>query len=203
MTKTYQDSILKILSTAEEALLEIIKRAAATGDYEGIDLARGTAGEIKRISIQLSTEISNSVNGRSNSEMERFVQEKRPSSKREVSKFAYPRFEISESTLTKVGWSKKRRKEYAHCIRRDVFEAVVAAIAASRRDTEGPLSTVFIREVLAAGADTVPSYQMYLVLGFLRSREVIRLSARGAYHIPSNVSDRAHAEWLKAESGSK
>ena len=116
-----------------------------------------------------------------------------------MKKSGYPRFEIKEATLTKVGWSKKQKKEYSHHISREVFDLVVSAIASARRDTDGPLSTELIREVLGAGADGAPSYQMYSVLGFLRSRDVIRPSARGAYVIPSNVSEKAQAGWLKAE----
>ena len=56
MKKSYRNSVLEVLSTAEAALLEIVSRAAASGDYSGIDLARGTAGEIERISNRLAIE---------------------------------------------------------------------------------------------------------------------------------------------------
>ena len=199
MGKNYRNLILEILSEAENGLLEIVSRAATLGDYSGIDLARGTAGEIKRISIRLSTEQSDSATMKTRREEKKSQQRKRDSFKKTMKKSGYPRFEIKEATLTKVGWSKKKKKEYSHHISREVFDVVVSAISASRRDTDGPLSTELIREVLGSRADGAPSYQMYSVLGFLRSRDVIRPSARGAYVIPCNVSEKAQAEWHKAE----
>ena len=198
MDKAYRQSILEILSNAEVALLEIVSLAATAGDYSGIDLARDTAEQVRGIRRRMSERGSES-NSQKTQKVEKRSSRKRASSKTAAKKTNYPRFEIHESTLTKVGWSKKKNQEYAHRISRDVFEAVVATLAAAQRRIDGPISTEFVLELLSDSGQVLPSYQAYSVLAFLRSREVIRSSARGAYVIPSGVADRAHAEWLKRE----
>lgn len=196
MAKSYRKSILEILSGAEEALLEIVGQAATLGDYSGIDLARGTAGEIKRISTRISSEISKLGNVTTDIEGSK-PHQKKPDSFAKQSR--YPRFEINETILTKVGWSRNQKKEYIHRINRDVFDEVVLALSTAEVDKGSPVQTKLIQKVLKNKGSVTPSYQVYSVLGFLRSRGTIRLSARGSYIVPSNVSERAHAEWLKTE----
>ena len=199
MSKTHRQLILEVLSNAEIALLEIVSRAAASGDYSGIDLARGTAEQIKGIATRLSCEQPRASIEKIHKGKRKDRHEKRAASKLAAKKIGYPRFEIRESTLTKVGWSKKQNQEYTHRISRDAFEAVVGALAASQRRKDGPLSTELILELLAASGQAPPFYQTYSVLGFLRSKDVIRSSARGEYVVPSDIDGRARSEWLKEE----
>ena len=199
MTKIHRQAILEILLRAETALLEVVSGAATSRDYSGIDIARVTAEQIKSIAARLSieqpkesTEIPQEVEAKSR-------QAKRAAPTLSSKKTGFPRFEISESTLTKVGWSKKRGQEYIHRVPREVFESVVRTLAALQRRNDGSLATELVLKALAENGQAPPTYQVYSVLGFLRSREVIRTSERGVLLIPNDIGDKARSAWLKED----
>ena len=205
MTKTYRQLVLGILSATETALLEIVSRAAESGDYSGIDLARSTAEEIKGIRSRFMGDGDGKelVFGASGRGLPRRRKRNEAVAAANRDKSSYPRFKITASTLTKIGWSKKRNREYEHKISRETFEAVVAALLASRKRTHGPISTELVHECLASDGRVRPTYQTYLVLAFLRSKNVIQLIARGDYAVPNDVDQKANSEWLSAERGSE
>ena len=60
------------------------------------------------------------------------------------------------------------------------------------------LATRFLATV-DMGGETIPSYQTYAVLRFLRDRGVIRMASRGEYVIPADVAERARTAFLGTE----
>lgn len=93
----------------------------------------------------------------------------------------YPYFEISEEWISKVGWSKKNREEYRH------FAPVSAAMAVAdhvdQTQAPGRLWTVDgLGEVIDREAgEALPSYQLYLVIGWMRFGGLLAKHGRGGY----------------------
>jgi hypothetical protein len=50
-------------------------------------------------------------------------------------------------------------------------------------------------------SETVPSYQIYVVIGFLRARKCIVQVGREGYDIPIDVSESAAAVWKSRTEG--
>jgi hypothetical protein len=91
----------------------------------------------------------------------------------------YPRFERDGDRLIKIGWSKKAREQYEHRAPRDAVVAFVQSLSNVK------LGATFAIESLLPIADVsgeeLPSYQVYLVLAWLRSVGLIEKKGRDGY----------------------
>ncbi len=199
MNPCYRQAILKILSSAEVALLEIVSQAAVAQNYGGIDLAKGAAEQVKSIGSRLSAAEASTSAEAVQTEQTTDTLPSRAKLSRPKKKSGYPRFEIKDSTLTKVGWSRKGNAEYTQRISREAFDVVVDAVAEAGRRTAGPVPTESVRDLLEAGGQDPPSYQVYSILAFLRSRGLTRASARGQHIILADMAEKARLEWTKTE----
>lgn len=199
MTPCYRQTIIDILSRAEVALLEIVGQAAAAQDYGGIDLAKDVAEQVKGIGTRLAVAKGSDVGEAVQTEPTTGPVKSRARFPGTRTKSGYPRFEIKDSTLIKLGWSKKENAEYTQRISREAFDIVVEALGEVGRRTTGPVPTESIRNLLDAGGQVPPSYQVYAILAFLRSRGLIRLSSRGTHIISAEVAEKASLEWTRAE----
>ena len=104
----------------------------------------------------------------------------RTAAKKTTKKAGYPRYERSGDKLVKVGWSKKHKDQYEH-------RAPRAAVIAVARQLSGQVKANEVFEVpdILPVADPsggeVPSYQVYLVLGWLRDAGAIEKKGRDGY----------------------
>ena len=124
--------------------------------------------------------------------------ESRPTPKsRSRGKQPYPRFRRDGSYMVKTGWSKKSREEYEH---RAPAEAVFT-IAGCLDDMTASGGTVAADDVAAAlsqdGATEVPSYQLYLVLAWMRAEQLLNRIGRTGYTsvFPRELAAKARARW--------
>ena len=108
----------------------------------------------------------------------------------------YPRFDVLDGALVKVGWSKKQKSEYQQRIPEASFNRVSVALSQLGGDDNGTVPSDRILITVDSSGDGVPSYQVYAVLGFLRERGVLRTASRGEYVIPADVAQRARAAFL-------
>lgn len=92
----------------------------------------------------------------------------------------YPLFFRDDSRLIKVGWSKKNKDEYAHRVPKDVVLAF-----AEHLDRSVDAGAVFEIESLfpvsTKSGKQVPSYQIYVVVAWLRDADVIDKKGRDGY----------------------
>tara|TARA_R110002072_G_scaffold42064_11_gene118039 strand:+ start:61041 stop:61736 length:696 start_codon:yes stop_codon:yes gene_type:complete len=110
-------------------------------------------------------------------------------------KRGYPWFEVTDLGIDKIGWSKKKKSEYRHSAPTSAAIAFVKYIDATRED--GKIWSV---EDLGDIEDTsngviVPSYQVYLVIAWLRSIGLIAKNGRSGYS--SNVAGGLTREALE------
>jgi len=100
--------------------------------------------------------------------------------KRGTAKHGYPRFERDDDKLVKVGWSKKAREEYEHRAPRPAVLAFAEHVGTATAKGK----TFVIDDLLPvhdAAGDELPSYQVYLALGWLRNAGAVEKKGRDGY----------------------
>lgn len=99
------------------------------------------------------------------------------SSRKGWSRLKYPYFKREGERLVKVGWSKKDSSAYEH-------KAPHAAILAVCNAIRGTKNTFTMDEILplkdAANVE-VPSYQVYMIVAWLRQLEVVNRNGNDGY----------------------
>ena len=93
----------------------------------------------------------------------------------------YPYFEVDEGWIGKVGWSKKNREEYRHSA--PISAALALAEHVDRTQKPGRVWTVEdLGEVMDHEAgEALPSYQLYLVIAWMRSVDLLTKQGRSGY----------------------
>ncbi len=116
----------------------------------------------------LSKKTSNSDDGRGAKESR-----ERPKGARK-SRSAYPKYSLRLDVLIKTGLSRDRRTEYEHAVPKSEFDEIVA-----RLDELTSRKTFVVEDVLKTAK--CPSYQVYLVIAFLKERGILVAPRRGLY----------------------
>lgn len=93
----------------------------------------------------------------------------------------YPYFEVDEAWIGKVGWSKKNREEYRHYA--PISAALALAEHVDRTQQPGRVWTVEdLGEVVDSEVgEALPSYQLYLVIAWMRSADLLTKQGRSGY----------------------
>lgn len=111
-------------------------------------------------------------------------------------KLTYPRFERDRDRLIKVGWSKKNKESYEH---RAPREAVVAFVRHLSNQIK-PNEVFSMDEILPVPDNTtgesVPDYQSYLTLAWLRDVKAIEKKGRDGYVLRINSLSNEHLDDL-------
>lgn len=173
-----------ILENAEVDVLEMISLAARAQDYAMIDRARSVAESLRNITSQLKTGTSTVNEPQSAStplKKRRSVASK---------KGEYPRFKVADGSLFKTGWSKKKNSEYVQRVPIGKVKKIVAAIE-QLSSAPSPISSEHILESESMeNAGSPPSYQVYIVLAFLKQEGVIASTGREGFHLSSDIMRR-------------
>jgi hypothetical protein len=190
--KNQIEQMIEILTRTENDLQKVIVEAAQTGDYRSVDIARDAAVNIQSLRKRISNPSSILELKAGNS----MLREGRKVSSRKVAKSGYPRFQVSNNTLIRVGWSKKQRREYIHKVPRIVVDRTVKSMAELAQSAGGPImSEQIIEHINNSESETIPSYQVYVVIGLLRKTNCIKQSGREGYYIPPDILAKAEGEW--------
>lgn len=193
--KDIENRLSAIVSTAEKRVLELIAEAATAGDYEAIDCARTMAERLRDINTG-ATSTPRVAEGLKPSR-NRSTKKKR---KARPKKGDYPRYQVADGSLFKIGWSKKKNAQYIHRVPISAVKNISSALE-QLSVSEEPVSSEQILESNALKeAGNPPSYQVYVVLAFLKERGVITSIGREGFRLPSNVASRVK-ELLRQEEG--
>jgi hypothetical protein len=107
-----------------------------------------------------------------------------------------PRIEIRKGSLLRIGWSRKQKREYEHKVPRVSFDTIVNTMSALAREGSGPFTAeAIIEKISATTEDSMPAYQVYVVLAALREWNIISQVGREGYNIPPDISERANQVW--------
>lgn len=173
----------------ESELQHIAAEAVASGDYEaaryGIELAESIAEKRRRAVAGGAQGVNASVPDQADQSGSTVVKKGSRKSVKSLKGAGkspnYPRFMRQGDMIIKVGWSKKTRKEYQHKAPRSVVAAFATHLRKHTRDGQ-----IFRMEDILPVPDPVhdgelPGYQVYLVLAWLRSLDVIQKQGRDGY----------------------
>ena len=201
-----QDYIVDVLAQAEDRFTLRLQEAA--GDRQYADVAT-----LASVSAQLH-ELIQSVNdnepaseprttGRvpasSGSTAQKLKSRQGADKARYEEARAYPRFARSGDRLVKIAWSKKDGAEYEH---RAPRVAVLAVLSSLRELGSREFSMEELARVRDKYGNEIPSYQVYLVMAWLRACGAVRKIGRGGYaSIPENLTGAAMKEHWSALDG--
>lgn len=190
--KDKEEKVIEILNKTESELQKAIVEAAQAGDYRSVDMARNAAVNIKNLRTQILNPASKVEKGFTKNK----PHVKRKSLSRKGTRSHYPKFKVTKDTLIRIGWSKKQRREYTHKASRFVFDKTVKVMAALAQNGAGPfLAEQIIEQANNNESETIPSYQVYLVIGLLRKAECIKQVGREGYDIPTELVEKAGCKW--------
>jgi len=186
------EKIISILTKCESDLREVIVEAAQEGDYRSVDIAKTAAVNVHNVKARVKNPAAK-LETKPINDMSRH---KRKKVSRKSSRLRYPKFEVKNETLIRIGWSKKERSEYTHKTPRAAFNRTVKVMAALAQNGAGPfMAEQIIEQVNHMESETVPSYQVYVVIGLLRKTEYIKQIGREGYSIPTDITQKAESVW--------
>ena len=203
-----RDDIVDVLTRAEDELATRLKRAVKDRDYSDVAELGSVSQKVHELIQSLDENLRAPEPPRttrfaavSHSKARDSVGAKSASRVGRTINKAYPRFARDGEQLVKTGWSKKTRAEYRHRVPEFAVSAVVSAL-------RGLGSTEFSMEKLTPVQNEdgtgVPSYQVYLVVAWLRSCGTVRKAGRGGYvSIPESLSAAALKEHWTALDGER
>jgi hypothetical protein len=196
----YRERTLAIVDKAEKEVLEVLADEAKQGRYDGIEFARLIARRLRDLRHSL---VGVKRGTSQNDETPLDDLPKRVRTRNQLSsgnsRGAYPKFKVEDGTLVRLGWSKKEKAQYFQRVPGEAFDRVTAALGALASRREGSHTGDAILDAVNAGDKTVPSYQAYAILGFLRDRGTIRMPSRGEYVLPVDIETLARAELADTE----
>ena len=198
MYSEHVDSICKILKSAESEILKIVSLGAEAGDYRTIRTAENIATRVRSIQEQLQADSKERERKESSSSVssELPVVASRLSNDKTG---GYPKFRVEHMTLKRMGWLKKKQKEYVHNVSRETFDLVVNAMHQLAVATPGPVYTDDIEQYLKR-MDALPlGYELYAVLAFLVFTEVVQKSSRGVFKVSEDIVQLVDQAWSMAE----
>jgi hypothetical protein len=189
--------VLEILKRTEEELREAIAEAARAGEYRDVDIGRTVAVNIKELCERISG------NGLKSSKLAE--EKERPVSRKEQRKVSrrnkpegLPRIEIRNGSLIRIGWSKKQKEEYEHKVPRASFDTIVNTMSALEREGSGPfMAEAVIDKINATTEDSMPAYQVYVVLAALCEWKIITKVGHEGYNIPPDIKEKAQNVWTE------
>ena len=170
----------EIMADAERKLAELVAEALRQRDYASVQsltaIAQRLAGAQKMspLGSELTAQPQSSVDDlRPPAEV---AGDWVPETK------GYPRFHRDESQLVKIGYSKSERRTYEHRSPKEALDKLVTLLV-----RKGKAGAMFTTESLLPTAEPgmtgIPIYQVYLCLGFLVRRGLVRRHGRAGYSI--------------------
>ena len=176
-----------LLRRTEEELRTLLNAALGTHTYSDVAIYAQIADELVAIRNRWSTTEGRQVNTGTLAEQLVAIPNSRPIPETAVSsrksRPEYPKFHREGERLVKTGWSKKDRKEYQHNTPFSVVEAVAAAL----RSTTGKFSMDELLPIQDSTGSTVPSYQAYIVVAWLRQNGAVERIGNNGYITQSDA----------------
>jgi hypothetical protein len=184
----YLDRAIKLLRDVDREMRSIMGQALAVGAYGELGriapLAEGVTGLLAQFA---GPSVGSGVPDQGASTSGPVAEPQLGTVKKRPKAAPYPRFEREPDRLVKIGWSKRDKKEYEHRASQEVVELVADALIAR---ADGKLFTMdSVLPLKTADGNEVPSYQAYLVLGWLRSGGAIQRRGRDGYVINAGGLD--------------
>lgn len=218
------DQATDLVRRTEDGLRQLAADSIASGDYEvGIRLsswaktvgglltgvASASANEPLGVPYLISTDPEDTIGDcrRASSSERRAPNTRCPQARKRKNRAStpkgYPRFIRRADSLIKIGWSKRSKEEYQHKAPQKVVFMLADNIAGA--GTNGRLVTVQDLVPMCDPADksTVPDYQTYLCLAWLRENRLLNQHGRQGYTVadPKSFGRRVAEAWDQTPQG--
>lgn len=199
-----ESTLTTILENAQREVMNALAKAANEGDVEAVDSARRLVGELRAAAAELierpqTTRHKAGLSAAKNGASKR----KRASSDIKEKKQrdrTYPEFFVRHATLYRRAWSRKKRSEYEHKVPRQTVDEVVRAMCGIAAAETKPVSVESIlAKVNRSSSVSIPQYQVYLVVSWLRHAQQIEQVGRDGYQIPPDIAQKAVELWQQLE----
>lgn len=173
-----------ILSQAQSGIQSLMERELAAKRYGDLaELARLAEGLANLYGSGVQTIVSSpskpeQAEGESSPKAQKRAPKKKSIGR---AKQGYPRFEFRNAMIVKIGWSKKAQKEYEHSA--PVQAAIDLALQIQKTTQTGRIWTVEeLGDVMLSHDESeLPSYQLYLLIAWMRTIRVISKQGRSGY----------------------
>ncbi len=164
---------LDTLKTAELALRNIISDAIKAGSYEDVPPLTDIARRVAQIAASIQTdEVVLDKPGPTYPISNR-------AALKSTTKATYPMFVVDGSRLIKIGWSKKERAPYEHKVSKEDVQHICLAI--SDQASSGAFRMEDVLPIESPEGGSLPSYQAYLTVAWLRARGLLNKSGNEGY----------------------
>jgi len=206
------DKAHEILENAARALRDLIKEELIDGRFSEVARVAQLADSVRRLSALAPprgiedtsiSETNGSANGNRLEPDLSIASVRRAGTRSGRTKAAmhYPRFEREASRLVKIGWSKRDGRPYEHKAPREVINLVERAVLREAKDN-GDFVIDEIMPVKGADALEVPSYQVYLVIAWLRDLGFVERRGKVGYRVNRQLltKPRVEAAWASLTS---
>lgn len=186
MDKHIRQQALGVLQDAEQSLRRLISKAALDQQYDDVTWIVELAKQIFDIRDR---NIIENVRMRVGAEGETTNSNAAPSASRTrrsrgevvVQTSKYPRFSAHDGRLVKTGWSKKKKVEYQHRAPKGAVAGVFDEIR--QMDPQKSFDVDAVTPRIAEGNDPIPSYQIYMAIGWFRDIGYLEKCGRNEYRI--------------------
>ena len=202
MDKKLRDEVLGVLEDAEQSLRKLISRAALKRQYDEltwiVELAKqvldirdrnAVVDERSNVDANVTPTRSLTAPGVSRAPLRRAGPLKRTSD--------YPRFSAQNDRLVKTGWSKKKKGEYEHRAPKTAIERVFDGIR--QFGTQKLFDVDAVTPLVVHGDDAIPSYQIYMAIGWFRDVGYLEKCGRNEYRVTDAAAVEFESLWQKLE----
>lgn len=168
-----------LIGDLQASLQRLLERAVGDGAYGEIAEIAGLADAITKLTGDKRPAVPrNSLEPQP--EVAVPISTKSPT-RRRSGREEYPRFERDGDKLVKIGWSKRDGRAYEHRAPREVVDLVTAALSKIKSREVFNMDRVF--PLNDNSGNEVPSYQVYLVVAWLRTLDVVRRRGKEGYTV--------------------
>lgn len=171
-------SARKLISRCEEEIHELIAEALAARDYSDIEelatLAEGLSALARNSNADLSISTPTAQPAPPRSIRANAHSSRQPGATR------YPCFERQGDRLIKIGWSQKDRTVYEHRAPKSAVDSITSKLMSLQRKDRN----IRIDDLLPVESEDgveIPTYQVYLVLAWLRTLGMIQRHGNEGY----------------------
>lgn len=192
MNRPLSSRVQAILDEAEAQLKDIIEDCLASGSYIDMAVVAGVADAIRTLSAGAVAQLDSRADdlrpeprpgkrleSSQREAMETPARASRPVGRQSSRAASYPRFEREGERLIKIGWSKKERAEYEH-------KAPLSGVVTVCRNLRLQTTAFAMEQILPMrddGGEDIPSYQVYLIVSWLRQLGIVERSRDEGYTV--------------------
>lgn len=189
-----QQRIERALEQAEVEIRNVGADAFRAGDDKLVGQAQEIVGALKALRSNLNGRVVASSDAPSPKvKQSRGRLKKRRSTK--VAKSEYPKYQVRNGSLVRIGWSKKQKTEYEHKAPKETFDVTISAMAELAKTGKDPIPAERIIDRVNTLAAGTPSYQVYVVIGLLREQGCVEQVGRDGYVIPADLPHQGSQLW--------